>query len=94
MGSQKKLESVKVNIGFPVVQTDGLSGLWDSAHTELRYQFDERSTNSTFLYCKERLFHTQGENCDKLKLFPWDPGRELFLQVPCRLTTSSNNVFR
>ena len=92
MGSQNKLESVKVNIGFPVVQTDGLSGLWDSATrarsvcVELRYQFDERSTNSTFLYCKERFFHTQGENCDKLKLFPWDPGRELFLQLPCRLT--------
>ena len=25
-GLPKKLESVKVNIGFPVVQTDGLSG--------------------------------------------------------------------
>ena len=119
LGSQKKLESVKVNIGFPVVRTDGLSGgrctvTWSpnflgwvdllsygtpptrarSVRVELGYQFDGRSTNSTFLYCKERLFHTQGETCDKLKLFPRDPGREFFLQLPCELTTSSNNVFR
>ena len=115
----RKLKSVKVTIGFPVVRTDGLSvgrctvtwllnfpGWVDllsygtpptrarSVRLELHYQFDERSTNSTFLYCKKRLFHTKVETCDKLKLFPWDPGRELFLQLPCGLTTSSNNVLR
>jgi len=52
------------------------------------------STNSIFLSCKERL-HMQGENCNKLELFPWGPweGR-LFLQLPHKVTTSSNTVFR
>ena len=54
----------------------------------------ERSTNSVFLSCEERAFTPRERIVTSWSFSRGDRGRELFLQLPRRLTTSSNTIFR
>ena len=50
------------------------------------FQFDEA-------FFKEHIPFLQGENCNRLKLFPWGPWEGIVSAAPARLTTSSITVF-